>query len=253
MKAPLNPKQTLEAYPVETVSVAEQESPTGYADRLLSRKLQIVWANYRSGCVVDLCCANGVHLLRRAGKIDNGVGIDYVPEFVAAATAKAEQNDLDNVRFVVSGAHDLPLEANSVSMLYSMSALYIIPNLSRVIAEIARVLSPGGRCVLDLGNRRSLNTICARQYPDAAPLYALTLRETLEACERAGLRVVERHAFQILPLWADRPRWLKPLLLPFWARLMKTTIAGRMLDERISSLPFVRQFAFRHVLVCEKV
>ena len=253
MKNPLNPAETIKSYSVESIAMDVRAAPASYAEKLLARKFEIVWQNYRGGLVVDLCCATGPHLLQFAPTFERGFGIDFVPEYIDKARSLAASGSIGNVEFAVGDARDIPLASGSSALLYSLSALYILPELDKILSEIARVLSPGGRCVLDLGNRRSLNTICARQYPDAAPLYALTLRETLEACERAGLRVVERHAFQILPLWADRPRWLKPLLLPFWARLMKTTIAGRMLDERISSLPFVRQFAFRHVLVCEKI
>jgi hypothetical protein len=53
-------------------------------------------------------------------------------------------------------------------------------------------------------------------------------------------------------MWGDRPWWLKPLLHPVWTRLLAIRIKGRMLDEWISSLPLLRRFAFRHVLLCEK-
>jgi len=63
---------------------------------------------------------------------------------------------------------------------------------------------------------------------------------------------VERRCFQILPLWAGLPKHLWFLLHPRWERIMRRRIAGRMLDEWVSSLPVVRQFAFRHVLVVRK-
>lgn len=253
MKTPLNPAETVKSYPVENIAMSVKAAPASYAEKLLARKFEIIWQNYRGGLVVDLCCATGPHLLQFAPKIERGIGVDFVPEYIDKARSLAESGSTSNIEFIVGDARKIPVASGSAALLYSLSALYILPELDTILMDIARVLSPQGRCVLDLGNRRSLNTICARQYPDAAPLSALTIGETLKACERAGLRAIEQHVFQILPLWADRPRWLKPLLLPFWERLMKTTISGVMLDERISSLPIVRQFAFRHVLVCEKV
>lgn len=253
MKGPLNPAETVRSYPVESIVSGVQTVPSNYAEKLLVRKFEIVWQNYRGGLVVDLCCGTGLHLMQYAAKVDRGVGVDFVPEYIGKARLKAESEAVRNIEFVVGDVRAIPVETGSASLLYSLSALYILPDLANNVTEISRVLSPGGRCVLDLGNRVSLNTICARQYPDAAPLYAVTVKDMLQACERAGLRVIEHHSFQILPLWADRPRWLAPLLAPFWQRLMMKTVSGRMLDEWISSLPLVRRFAFRHILVCEKV
>lgn len=253
MKSPLNPAETVKSYPAESIVTGVQTAPVNYAEKLLSRKFEIVWQNYHGGLVVDLCCGTGLHLLHYASKVERGVGVDFVPEYISRAKSKADSEAIGNLEFVVGDVRTIPVEAGAASLLYSLSALYILPNLEKNVEEISRVLAPGGRCVLDLGNRVSLNTICARQYPAAAPLYSVTVGEMLTACERAGLRVNERYSFQILPLWADRPRWLALLLAPFWERLMKKTISGRMLDEWISSLPLVRRFAFRHVLVCEKV
>ena len=67
-----------------------------------------------------------------------------------------------------------------------------------------------------------------------------------------GLSVIEHRAFQILPLWADRPGWLWPLLHPKWKKLMAHRVRGRMIDEWISNLPGLKSLAFRHIIVAEK-
>lgn len=77
--------------------------------------------------------------------------------------------------------------------------------------------------------------------------------EIQRLCYLNGLKIVEHRAFQLLPLWAGKPRWLWPLLHPVWKRLMSKRLAGRMLDEWISGKPLFRRFAFRQLLVCEKI
>ena len=72
------------------------------------------------------------------------------------------------------------------------------------------------------------------------------------ALRAAGLRVIRRRAFQLLPLWAGKPRWLWPLLHPFWKKLFSTRVGGKMLDEWFRGLPGARSFAFRHLLVCQR-
>jgi hypothetical protein len=69
---------------------------------------------------------------------------------------------------------------------------------------------------------------------------------------KSKLRIVEHRAFQLLPLWGDRPRWLYPILAPFWNRLMRKRVRGKMIDEHISNISFLKLLAFRHIFVCEK-
>jgi hypothetical protein len=110
---------------------------------------------------------------------------------------------------------------------------------------------------LDLGNLYSLNVIAVRSYHKElgwAQQFPISVPEMKRLIRNAGLEIVEHRAFQILPLWgADRPRWLKFALLPAWTELLKRKIAGRMIDEWISSVPFIKLLAFRHLIVCKKL
>lgn len=226
---------------------------TDFVDRLLQLRFELVGKYYQGGRLVDLCCASGVHLTDFAANVDRAVGIDFSGRYLAAARALAAEKKLRNVTLVQADARRLPLAAGSVNFLYSFSSLYAIPKAAEAIEDIGRVLAPGGHAILDLGNRRSLNAICVRYYTDWPPIHPLTLGEIRHALKRASLQVVEHRRFQVLPLWADRPSWLWPLLHPAWKRLLQRQVAGRMLDEWVSSLPILRAFAFRHLIVCQKV
>lgn len=236
-------------YPTATIcTTAAKESPE-YIERLLFDKLETIRRHNRGGLLVDLCCATGDHIpeVRQCGQ--DALGLDFSLPFLQQAIEKNRE-----ASYIAADARELPLPNNSVGLLYSLSALYLVPNLDRVIGEVSRVLCPGGRCILDLGNRDSLNSYCVRyHYLELPTSYHLSVSEMIRLCQKNGLRIVDHRAFQLLPLWAGRPRWLWPLLHPVWKRLLSIRLAGRMLDEWISGNHVFRRFAFRQLLVCEKI
>jgi SAM-dependent methyltransferase len=202
--------------------------------------------------MVDLCCATGDHLL--AVKGDNiAIGIDISLRYLKEAINRVKVERVRGVYFLKGDATNIPLETETVQTLYSLSALYVIPDLSRVLSEISRVLQRGGRCLLDLGNKHSLNAFCVSRYHhDIAPCYYYTVNELLSMCNSQKLIPIEHRAYQILPLWTTRPSWLGLLLHPIWKRILGHRIQGRMIDEWICRLPLARRFAFRHLVTCEK-
>jgi hypothetical protein len=81
---------------------------------------------------------------------------------------------------------------------------------------------------------------------------AIPINRMLELFEIDNISVIEHRAFQILPLWAGRPRWLWPLLHPGWKRIMRKRLHGKMIDEWVSGLHCLKSYAFRHLVVLEK-
>jgi ubiquinone/menaquinone biosynthesis C-methylase UbiE len=224
-----------------------------YIDRLLADKFSMVVEHDRGGLLVDLCCAAGGHLLEAAP--DRGapmLGIDFSHRYVVEAGKLAAEQGVTNVTFVQADARQLPLAAATAQQLYCFSSLYAIPRVHEVVSEVGRILAPGGTAILDFGNRRSLNAFVLRYYPEWPRIHPITLGEIRRAVDQAGLDVVRHRSFQLLPMWADRPSWLWPLLHPFWNRVLGRRVFGRMIDEWISSMPLLRAFAFRHLIVCRK-
>jgi SAM-dependent methyltransferase len=237
-------------HPATICRTAQSDSPE-YADRLLAERLNEVRRLGTTGVLIDLCCATGAHVIDLAQSASLAIGIDFSERYLANAAGDARQSSR-RVAFVQGNARQLPVAPASVDTLYCFSALYAIPNAAEAVAEVGRVLRPGGHAVLDFGNRHSLNVFCLRYYPEWPPIQPLTLGEIRAAIRAAGLEIVRHRCFQLLPLWTNRPGWLWPLLHPFWTRLFKRYVAGRMLDEWVSSLPVLNRFAFRHVIVCRK-
>jgi ubiquinone/menaquinone biosynthesis C-methylase UbiE len=244
--------ETEGVYKADTICHRLNEFSKDYADRLLLEKLRTVRHHVVEGLLVDLCCATGEHLFTLADVSDNCLGIDFSRPYIDRANQRSKELGLSHIKFEVGDAKNLPLATDSVATLYSFSALYAIPDVDVVIQEVSRVLRNGGRCVLDLGNSKSLNSICVKAYTELPPTFHITVPEMQQICECYGLTVIEHRSFQLLPLWADKPRWLWPLLHPVWKRIMAHRLKGKMLDEWISGSRLFRHFAFRHILVCEK-
>lgn len=226
--------------------------PTGdtYFDRLLKVKLEMVASMPHGGWWLDLGCGNGQHLLETHKCAARAIGIDYTQRFLDAAA-----DQLKGVALLIrAAAQRIPLADNSLDAVYSLSCLYGIEDWRQVISEVARVLRPGGWCVLDLANSRSLGYLVARAHAiDMAPMHASGWCDTRRVLAKSGLRIVKRRSFQLLPMFGEKPHYLRPLLSKRWLKWMSWLICGRMLDERICSLPGFRWFALRHVVMCQKV
>ncbi|MBI3637921.1 MAG: methyltransferase domain-containing protein [Candidatus Rokubacteria bacterium] len=229
-----------------------RRDPADYFTKLANRRIALVRAHYRGGRVLDVCSGYGDYVLNVATFADEVIGVDFSRELAAAAAGRLGAAGHRHARVLVANARTLPLRARSIALAYSFSSLYGIPRVEDVIHECSRVLGPGGRALLEFGIEASLNTFVARALSGSAASYPVPFRRLAPIVTAAGLVIEEHHAFQLFPLWGDRPRWLWPLLHPAWRRLFAAEMAGRMVDEWLSSAPLVRRVAFRHLLVCRK-
>lgn len=99
--------------------------------------------------VLDLGCGPGISafgMLDRVPDLDV-VGLD-VSRFMLlfAEYWRRREPQGDNVRFVRADATRLPFDDTSFDVVTGHSFLYLVPEPDRVLAEVRRVLRPGGRC-----------------------------------------------------------------------------------------------------------
>ena len=238
-----------DVYKPAKVSVAAAERGDDYASRMMAIKLDLVRRLCSGPRLLDVCCSTGLQLQELADERRLAVGVDFsMPYLEHAAAAGTNQS----IALACANVRALPFRTASIDGAYSISSLYVIPDVGEVIAEIGRVLRPGGRCLLDLGNVESLNQTVTRAYPELATTCFVSVSSMLDMIARAGMHVIVHRRFQLLPMWGDRPASIKWLMSPWLIRLMTARVAGRMLDEWLSSLPWLRRYAFRHVFVCQK-
>ncbi|HKW02321.1 MAG TPA: methyltransferase domain-containing protein [Vicinamibacterales bacterium] len=102
----------------------------------------------RGATVLDIGCGAGMDLLiaaRRAGPKGRAIGVDMTEAMRERASQGAAACGLANVDILDGDATALPVADRSVDVVISNGVLNLVPEKGRAIAEIARVLKPGGR------------------------------------------------------------------------------------------------------------
>ena len=123
--------------------------PEGAVTASLGCGNPVAVAELRPGeTVLDLGSGGGIDVLlsaRRVGPSGTVYGLDMTDEMLALAQANAEKAGLPNVHFLKGLIEAIPLPAESVDVVISNCVVNLSPEKDRVLAEIVRVLRPGGR------------------------------------------------------------------------------------------------------------
>ena len=98
--------------------------------------------------VLDLGSGGGIDVLlsaRRVGPSGHAYGVDMTDEMLALARANAEQAGAGNVTFLKGQIEAVPLPDASVDVVISNCVINLSTDKPAVLAEMFRVLVPGGR------------------------------------------------------------------------------------------------------------
>jgi SAM-dependent methyltransferase len=147
-------------------------------------------------------------------------GIDISEPTVRQARAAFSGNAL---RAAVSDVRALPFLDDSFDAVYSMGTIEHFDETERAVAEMARVMKPGGRAIVGVPNRHDpfLRPALAAAL-QAVGLYAYgfeksySRRALRDMLERAGLTVVAETAILFIPGWLRMldlacHAWCRPL------------------------------------------
>ncbi len=226
------------------------EERAGITEAVLSRSRHggadpyrwLIQAVPARGRVLDLACGSAPLWPYLAGR--DYLGIDRAPGELAAAAARGAGP------LVRASATVLPVRSGSVAVVTCSMALMLLTPLPAALAEIARVLAPGGRLIATVPANRPLRTAdlpavaglllaLGRRltYPNDAPL-----RRLPELLGDAGLRLVgDEHRRFGYPLSGgdDADRFLASLYLPGLppARLRPARAWLRTLARARTTLP----------------
>ena len=96
--------------------------------------------------VVDIGCGPGFYVAALAEQAASVTGIDPSASMLAVAAHKTER--YRNVTLVEGEAIPLPLEEASMDRALSVQVFEYIADIPAALAEVHRVLRPGGRVVL---------------------------------------------------------------------------------------------------------
>lgn len=157
----------------------------------------------------------------------------------------------------VGDVRELPFADNSFDAIYSMGTIEHFAETERAVAEMARVLKPGGRAIIGVPNRHDpfLRPALAALL-QACGLYAYGLEKSYsrrmlrEMIERAGLTVGAETAILFIPGWLRMldlacHSWCRPL-----ARITGACVQPFMFLDR--HVPAVRRHGYLLATVATK-
>ncbi|MGN6867636.1 MAG: class I SAM-dependent methyltransferase [Solirubrobacteraceae bacterium] len=131
----------------------EQDSAARWLREIQTQALAAL-ALTENDVLLDVGCGTGAAVRDAAPTVNRAVGFDLSPGMIAQARDRAA--GLDNVDFHtgdVSGR--LPFDDCAFTALVCTTAFHHFPKPRDTIAEMARVLAPGGRLVIADSNRRN--------------------------------------------------------------------------------------------------
>ena len=144
--------------------------------------------------VLDLGSGGGIDVLlsaRRVGPDGFAYGVDMTEEMLDLARSNAAKAGATNVAFLQGTIEDLPLPDASVDVVISNCVINLSADKPRVLAEMFRVLRPGGRVgVSDVvaEDQLSVEDRAARGSLVGCIAGALSRQEYLDGLAAAGFR-----------------------------------------------------------------
>jgi ubiquinone/menaquinone biosynthesis C-methylase UbiE len=187
--------------------------------------------------LLDVGCGTGHHMARLRDRGFEVAGVDGSPEMLEHARALNPGSDIRR-----SDVECLPFPDASFDVVLCVEVLRYLPSPVRSIAEMARVLKPGGLCLATAAPLLSLNGYWAvNRVATLVPLgnlvrlkqYFSTSWRLRRAFVAAGFQGVETHGVYLGPInWLERlAPWTLPRALKVWEPL----------DTALADLPILRE------------
>ena len=114
----------------------------------VGRRRAVSFINNRKGHVLEVGVGTGLSLPHYGPEV-RITGVDFSAEMLAKAQRKVDALDLQKrVDLQRMDARELAFENASFDTIAAMHVLSVVPEPEKVMAEIARVLKPGGKVVI---------------------------------------------------------------------------------------------------------
>jgi SAM-dependent methyltransferase len=194
----------------------------------------------------------------------DGQGADTYGIDISAPTLTQARSAFDagpdgrcGLRSAVADVRDLPFRDDSFDAIYSMGTIEHFAETERAVAEMARVLRPGGRAIVGVPNRHdpflrpllvtALQAVGLYGYGYEKSYSRRALRQMLEG---AGLHVVAETAILFIPGWLR----MLDLACHAWCRPL-TTVTRALVGPFVAldrHVPVVRRHGYLLATVVTK-
>jgi ubiquinone/menaquinone biosynthesis C-methylase UbiE len=183
------------------------------------------------GHVLDVAAGPGSLTLLAARTARRVRAVDFAPAMLDALRSRAADAGLENVEPQVADGQALPFPAASFDAAYSMFGVIFFPDRARGLAELARVLRPGGAAVVSswppperVPQFAAMFGAMAAELPGSgigeAPTPLATAGEVTAELRAAGFAAVEVHERDVVTgtatpaeLWRSFSRGGAPAVL----------------------------------------
>jgi ubiquinone/menaquinone biosynthesis C-methylase UbiE len=188
----------------------------------------------KADSVLDLGCGTGFYFPLLAKHANSLVGVDVCEPMLEQAQRTIDSHGLSHCRVLRSSACNIPIEDHSIDVVHSWDFLHHVSELSQVLAEIKRVLKPGGRYVAIEPNL--LNPSIAWYHARRRSEWRLFIQNqfTLPRQLKSEFDVRLRYDNTIISFLNERTYWI-------WKSV-----------DRLTSVKLFRSLAFRYVMDCVK-
>ena len=133
----------------------EDERDRGYHKLIDELELELVCKYGAGKDVFEAGCGTGLLLREAALVARSAVGLDLSRGMLRPARDRG-------LKVVQGSLTDVPLPSASFDVVYSMKVLAHVPPIERAVAELARLVRPGGYLLLEFYNPLSLRYLAKR-------------------------------------------------------------------------------------------
>jgi SAM-dependent methyltransferase len=133
----------------------EAERHHGYHRLIDELELELVREHGAGRDVFEAGCGTGLLLREAATFARSAIGLDLSRGMLGPARQRG-------LRVVQGSLTDVPLPSASFDLVYSMKVLAHVPPIERALAELSRLVRPGGHLLLEFYNPWSLRALAKR-------------------------------------------------------------------------------------------
>ena len=159
---------------------------------------------------IDVACGPGTFTRPFASRVRRAVGVDLTPAMIEKARTEAARAGITNIEFIRGDIYGLPFTDGVATIVACGYAFHHIQEPARALAEMARVLRPGGRvAVADIIVAEGLGGEIQNKIErvrDPSHTSAQTVSQFRRLIHDARLRLLSE---ELRPHWYDFDLWMR--------------------------------------------